>query len=334
VTDNTRPRLDAAQTTQNPAEASNPAPAEIADAAHQPIVDNPRTGLVMPSSPPTATDVATRLGVSTVCFRQDDLPTALEEIASLGIGAVDLAALRGLCEHVDPDADPVKLRHAANAVKSSGVTALAVNADPQSFDEQDQATVLDRVARLAEFCAEVSSPMLILPCGSNAGRDTAAAAVLDVLADGLLRAADLAAAVGVTLSVEAPHYLRVCWDLNLGDQLLARLQGHVPLVYDTSHVRASGADPAEAFTARSELVNHVQLRDAVPGDIRRAIGHGDIDFAEVLDATELAGYTGYYVLELETHNSPYDSKRAEVAAGLDLMRQLAGARTVVRKEIA
>lgn len=288
----------------------------------------------MPSSAAPAADVAARVGISTVCFRQDDLAPALEEIASLGVGAVDLAALRGLCEHVDPDGDPTKLRIAANDIRASGIKALAVNADPQSFDEQDQAIVLNRVARLAEFCAEVSCPMLILPSGSNDGRDTADAAVLDVLADGLLRAADLAAEVGVTLSVEAPHYFRVCSDLNLSDQLMDRLQGQVPLVYDTSHVRASGADPAASFAARRELVNHVQLRDAVPGDIRRAIGYGDIDFAEVLDAAESAGYTGYYVLELETHNSPYDSKRAEVAAGLDLMRQIAAARTGVREEIA
>jgi sugar phosphate isomerase/epimerase len=280
----------------------------------------------MPLSQSAATDVATRLGVSTVCFRHDDLATALEEIASLGIGAVDLAALRGLCEHVDPNANAAKLYQAARAVKDSGIIPLAVNADPESFDEQDPVVVLDRIARLVEFCAEVDCPVLILPCGSNAGRGKADAALIDGLAEGLLRAAGLGDAVGVTVSVEAPHYHRVCSDLPLTDQLMSRLQGRVPLVFDTSHVRASGANPAEAFAARSDIVNHVQLRDAVTGDIRRAIGHGAIDFGAFLDATESAGYTGYYVLELETHNSPYDSKRAEVTAGLDLMRRLSAAR--------
>lgn len=270
-----------------------------------------------------------RLGISTVCFRNVGLAQALDEIVRLGVSTVDLAALRGLCEHVSPDGDPAALRTAARTVIRSGVKAVAVNADPQSFDEQDQDVVLDRIRRLIDFCAEVDCPRLILPCGSTAHRDTASADTMAVVADGLLRATGLAEGSPVAIVVEAPHYFRVVHDLESCDALMTRLEHRVGMVFDTSHVRASGANVSQAFTARRQAVTHVQLRDAVPGDIRRAVGQGDIDFGQFLDTAQNDGYQGSYILELETHNSPYSSKRDEVVAALSLVRRTLQAHTTI-----
>jgi len=264
---------------------------------------------------PTGRTIAERLGVSTVCFRHLELAPALERIAELGAGAVDLVALRGLCEHISPDGEPEQLRRAAAAVRASGLKPLALNADPQSFDEQDSSVVLSRTARLAEFCATVGAPLLILPGGAfeASSQSTGAGDIRARLAqviEGSLEAATVAQRCGVRVAVEAPHYLRLAATLDLADRLGAQL----PLVFDTSHVAAGGVDPAEAFSPRAHQIAHVQLRDAVAGDIRRAIGHGGIDFARFFDAAESSGYQGPYVLELETRNSPFASKDAEVTA--------------------
>jgi sugar phosphate isomerase/epimerase len=265
--------------------------------------------------------VIDRLGISTVCFRNVGLAEALDEIVRLDVTTVDLAALRGLCEHVSPDGDPALLRTAAQTVIGSGVIPAAVNADPQSFDEQDHDVVLDRIRRLIDFCAEVSCPRLILPCGSTKHRDTASPDTMATIADGLLRAAALAEGTAVAIAVEAPHYFRVAHDLESCDALMTRLDRQVELVFDTSHVRACGANVGQAFTARRHAVSHVQLRDGVPGDIRRAIGQGDIDFGQFLDTAVNDGYQGAYILELETRDSPYPTKRAEVVAALSLVRR-------------
>ena len=270
---------------------------------------------------PNGRTIAERIGVSTVCFRHLELAPALERIASLGTEAVDLVALRGLCEHISPDGEPGQLRKAAAAVEASGLKPLALNSDPESFDEQDFAVVLNRVERLAEFCATVGAPVLILPGGAALDPGDNGAAAGDVRArlvqviEGSLMAAAIGQRYGVRVAVEAPHYLRLARTLELADQLGSQL----PLVFDTSHVAAGGSDPAEAFSQRVHQIVHVQLRDAVRGDIRRAVGHGDIDFARFFDASESAGYQGPFVLELETHNSPYTSKDDEVTAALSAM---------------
>ncbi|MFC4508289.1 MULTISPECIES: sugar phosphate isomerase/epimerase family protein [Streptomyces] len=268
---------------------------------------------------PMGRTIAERLGVSTVCFRQLELAPALERIAALGARAVDLVALRGLCEHISPDGDPHQLRAAVATVRASGLTPLALNADPQSFDEQDPAVVLDRVERLAEFCATVGAPLLILPGGALEPRTDDESSRLARVVEGSRRAEVIGLRYGVQVVIEAPHYLRLACTLEQADQLGA----HLPLVFDTSHVAAGGVDPAEAFTPRAHQVAHVQLRDAVAGDIRRAIGHGSIDFTRFFDACESAGYEGAYVMELETRNSPYASKDDEVAAAREALLRAA-----------
>lgn len=260
-----------------------------------------------------------RFGCSTVTFRTLPLAEALAAVAGLGVKVADLGALRGVCEHIDPDGDEHALAAASRIVRASGVRPAALNADPETFDQQSAEIILARVERLAAFCADVGAPVLMLPGGRKDTRPVEGDDELTKLAEGLVASSETCRRHGVQLAVEAPHYLRTIRTFPLTRTLAEKIGNDVPITFDTSHVRASGEDPADSFPVAGPQVAHVQLRDAVPGDMRRVIGEGDIDFARFLKATEAAGYRGCYILELETANSRYATKHEEAAAALDIM---------------
>lgn len=230
---------------------------------------------------------------------------------------MDLGALRGLCEHVPLFGTNEELRDAARVVKESELRVLSVNADPGSFNEDiAPLRILDRIETLSVFCAEVESPMLLLPCGAAERDDMPYDKQLELLAAGLNAAAVSAARYGVQVVVEAPHHFRLINTLERTRDLLQLLDPSIPLVYDVSHIRAAGEEPAAAFGEFAARVGHVHLRDAETGDIRKVLGSGDIDFAAFYDVSRQAGYSGEYVLELETHESPFATKEEEVSDAL------------------
>ena len=80
---------------------------------------------------------------------------------------------------------------------------------------------------------------------------------------------------------------------------------------DLSHVVASGGDEVDAVRRFGDRIGHVQLRDAVLGDINRSIGRGEVDFPAAIEALAAAGYRGHYSLELETHDIEREDRPTE-----------------------
>lgn len=257
------------------------------------------------------------LACSTICFRNEDLPQALRQIREQGFDAIDLGALQGLCEHVPLFGSAENMRDAGRIVNESGLNVLSVNADPGSFNEDISALeILDRIEALAVFCAEVRAPLLLLPCGARELEGIPYRQQLEAVASGINAAAAISARYGVQIAVEAPHHYRLVNTLERVRDLLPQLDPAVGLVYDVSHIRAAGEDPAAAYAEFASQVVHIHLRDAETGDIRKVLGSGDVDFAGFHEASMVAGYSGRYVLELETHDSPFATKEAEVADAL------------------
>ena len=87
---------------------------------------------------------------------------------------------------------------------------------------------------------------------------------------------------------------------------------------DTGHLLIGGTDPVEFAKRHGDRVNHVHLKDvdgALAADVRagrrslleatraglfKALGRGDAQIAEVLDALQGHGYDGWLVLEQDT----------------------------------
>lgn len=268
----------------------------------------------------TVTALDARLTCSTVCFRDRDLPDALATIEQLGFTSADLSALAGLCEHIPPHAEQDKLDEASRALRASSLTFTSINADTGSFNGIENPDVIfTRIDRLAAFAADHDIPMLVLTCGETEQAAVSVDQQVQTVAAGLNHAATITARYGIELAVEAPHYFRLVNTPARVNRLIELLDPAVSVVFDTSHVRAAGEITELAYPRHANRVHHIHFRDAIDGDIRRVIGAGDIDFDAVVSTAIHSGYTGRYVLELETHDSPFDTKDDEVA---DAIRRL------------
>lgn len=259
---------------------------------------------------------------STITLRNYSLNDALEKAAGMGFALVDFGALAGLCEHVPPNGSTAELRRVGANIRRSGLDFTSVNADPGSFNNPSEKhdEVLHRIVRLLEFCADNGVPRLVLTCGTTESTSCSSEKQLSLLATGLNEAARLAEDFPVELVVEAPHYFRLTNTMARTRMLLDQLSPAIGLAWDVSHVRATGEQPAALFGEFRRRTSIIHLRDATTGDIRLPMGDGDIDFGGVFAEAQAHEYTGPFVLELETHNSPYETKEEEVQASLDYLR--------------
>ncbi|MDQ4500716.1 sugar phosphate isomerase/epimerase [Sinomonas sp. ASV322] len=260
-----------------------------------------------------------RLGCSSISFRHLDLPSALATMAGAGFEEIDLGALPGVCDHVPYTLDREAVAAVSADVARSGLRVRSVNGDigdlnaPLSPEaRRERREHLDRLLDLAEA---VEAEALVLPCGALDHEPVASLdADLDLVAAELSTAAEAAAARGLGLWTESLHVLRLSWNLDRALALSERLDGTgVRHVLDSSHAVASGGGFEAAARALGPRIAHVHLRDAVPGDIHRSIGAGDVDFAGGLGALRELGYDGHFTLELETRDLTHDERPAAAA---------------------
>lgn len=261
-----------------------------------------------------------QLSCSTVCFRDRSLADALKTIEAMGFQSVDLAALAGLCEHIPPQAETHKLTAASIVLKNSTLRFTSINADTGSFNSDiDNNMIYQRVTKLSRFASEHQIPLIVLTSGEKEQPDDDVVTQIRCVAEGLARCYELGAAYGVEIAVEAPHFFRLVNTperVNLLDKLL---DPRVKFIFDTSHIRAPGQNVSLSYQSFAKRTRLIHLRDAVDGDIRRVIGNGDINFRDFFETAASLGYDGDYVLELETHNSPFATKDEEVS---DAVRRL------------
>ncbi|WP_432564246.1 sugar phosphate isomerase/epimerase family protein [Kineococcus sp. SYSU DK003] len=262
---------------------------------------------------------ARRVGISTITFRFRALQEALTLIAGTGAVEVDLGAIPAVTDHVPVPFTGDPQAYVA-ALAAHGLRAGAVNSDvgPLNDPALDAATLTATAGPLVELAAATGGA-LIVPCGGPSWE-----AYVDEEADlarivaNLRLLSRLCAARGVRLLVEVLHHRRYVHDVQRAERVLQALgPDEIGLLLDVSHVVASGDDPVAWAAQRADRVERVHLRDAVPGDLNLGIGRGQVDFRGVLDALEAGGFTGTYVLELETHDVQEEDREADAQRSWD-----------------
>jgi sugar phosphate isomerase/epimerase len=265
-----------------------------------------------------------RVICSTITLRHLPLAEALVRIQDLGFAEIDLGALPGVCDHVPYVLDDAAVAEVAATVRGSGLTVRSVNADigdlNRPLSDSRQRERFAHADQLVALCVAVGATGLVLPNGAQQHEPIVDLdADLDLVAAQLLAVEQRCRAAGLQLWVEAPHYFRVCFDLDRTAQLLRRLPDSIGVICDVSHIVASGSTPPAFVALAGDRIAHVHIRDAEPGYIHHSVGRGQVDFPATVAALDAIGYDGRFALELETRDVTDDERpEAARAAGIYL----------------
>src|SRR5919202_4961905 len=189
-----------------------------------------------------------QLGCNTVLFGGVDLPTALQHIAWAGYQYVELAAIRGMCEHVNPDAGPGQVAEVRRLLAEHGLEATATEA---------ATTDRARLETLFGLAGELGVPIVNIGSGGKTGDEESTRQAIELI--GTL--AQLAGRHGLRLAVK-PHVGQAIYNgataLRLMDEVREPALG---LNFDPSHLFRADEEPQEVACRWGAHIITSHIRD-------------------------------------------------------------------------
>lgn len=232
-----------------------------------------------------------RLGANSVLFAGFDLQTAMRHIAWAGYDGIELAAIEGMCEHLNLDTfaqDAPKIKQMA---ADHGLKLLAI--ELASLDE-------DRLERCFQAAAELGIPVV----NTGAGGKSGSAEDLRRQVGFIARWAERAHSHGVILCVKA-HVGAVIDNTPTTLRAMAEISSPgFGVDMDPSHIYRAKENPVEALAQVISRVRHVHIRDCSvreggPGKPEeQACGRGQVDLPGYIRVLCEHGYTGPVDLEI------------------------------------
>ena len=225
-----------------------------------------------------------KLGANSVLFAGSDLETAMRCIAWAGYDGVELAAIRGMCEHLDLDNYAAQVRSIRELSDKYELELLAM--EEAALDEE-------RLLRAYEAAAALGIPVVNVGPGGKSGVEEDFRAQTDLIA----AMADKAGEYGVKLCVKA-HIGHCIHDTPTTLRAMERIDSPgFGVDMDPSHVFRAGEDPVEALRAVLDRVGHVHIRDCLSREEKgpgapemQSCGRGRIDlfgYLRVLHEAEI-----------------------------------------------
>ena len=232
-----------------------------------------------------------QLGCNTVLFAGTDLDTALTHIAWAGYRYVELAAIRGMAEHVHPDMDRSQARAVQRAISDHGLTVTAME-----VGVPDRA----RLERLLPLAEEIGAPIVNIGSGGTTGDSKPVEQVIATISE----LAELAHRHGVRLAVK-PHVGQAIHDSKTGLQLMDEVQHPaLGLNFDPSHLFRAKENPEDVATVWGKWIVTSHFRDCDSREQRVGVpetqipGRGSVDLPATLQALRDIPYTGPLNLEV------------------------------------
>ncbi len=212
--------------------------------------------------------------------------------------------------HLSPAIPAERVRSIARQVRDAGLVVPCLGASIGGFSQLDATGVqhqLDDLRRLLEIAAALHCPLVRIWAG---GPEPAQASALhwQRAAEGLERAAEIAACYGVRLGLELHYgYLHrdsagVCRLLDLVDSML------VGVIYDPANLYVADVEYGPTVVRRlGRNILHVHMKDSVRADAAgtnvmgpppylytpRRLGEGAVDYVPILRALREIGYDGF-----------------------------------------
>ncbi len=235
-----------------------------------------------------------RLGATTTSYQWFTLDEALAGIAAAGFHYVELAAIRGVIQHVPLEASPARLRAVRRQINDAGLVPLSLSGHSDLTAPAGQ----DDACRALDLCAELGIGLLNTAVGGAFNDHEDEAAFLA----GIPALAEYAARRQVVIGLEIHGTLT-----GTGRQTRTLIEkvDHpaVRINYDTANSEYfAGLPVLEDIEPTLPYLAHCHLKDKIggKGDWNfPALGEGHIDFAALLSVLERAGYTGPFSVEVE-----------------------------------
>lgn len=280
------------------------------------------------------------LAFSTNAFKKNTLDEAIDSIASIGYGAVELMAD---LHHAYPATfDAARRRDTAKRLSDLGIVVSNINAFTHFVDgdtyhptwiESDPkllAKRIDHTRRCLELAHEFEAATVSIQPGgplqtSGMHEDEA----LERFANGIDQCIATAVVTGVTLAVEPEPGLlieRAVEFLEFKKRFFAD-EKLVQMNCDIGHLFCVGEDPATVIREMAAHVAHVHLEDIGANRVHQHLtpGRGVIQFSDVFAALRDVGYAGHTTVELY----PYETTAAGVArAAFEHLKPIAEAAVV------
>ena len=263
----------------------------------------------------TGSKVKSRLGCSTITFRDLPLSDALDRIHRSGLTRVDIACIPGFCPHIDPlkfsnedeEALTNRLSSLGLRVSTLNVSAGGLNGEKAGFVHTFYEAAIVLAARLGCYAVTIPSGSAV---AANLWKSNAEAS-----AGRIKSLADTAGEHGVLLTIEAPHPGTLAETVAQSARFFELLQeGRVKCTFDTSHVARGNAEPVAACIGKvGAAVGHLHLRDCIGENNHLTPGKGEVDFAAVMSTLDAKGYRGDVILELEGKESAKAYEELEYA---------------------
>jgi sugar phosphate isomerase/epimerase len=264
------------------------------------------------------------LAFSTNAFKKNTLTEAIESIASIGYGAVELMAD---LHHANPatftgeQRAATKQQLAACGLAVSNVNAFTHFCDGDTYHptwiEDDPALIEKRIRHAIgaiEIAAEFGARTVSLqPGGPMIGTSLTRETASKRFAAGLNRVLPVAREKNVILAIEPEPGLFI----QTAQEFIEFRDAHFktePLIQmncDIGHLFCVGDDPAQVIRDHAQHVAHVHLEDIGKNRVHQHLtpGKGVIDFEAVFEALDSIQYPGRVTVELY----PYETTAAGVA---------------------
>ncbi|MCZ7573667.1 MAG: sugar phosphate isomerase/epimerase [Ardenticatenaceae bacterium] len=264
-----------------------------------------------------------RLSLCTLGLIDRPLEECIHLAADIGYQGIEPLARE---PHLSPATPPQRVRAIAGLIREAGLAVPDLAAGVGGFSQLDPAGVqrqLDDLQRLLDIAVALSCPLVrILAGGPEPAQATATH--WERAAEGLQRAAAIAASYGVRLGLEL-HYGYLHRDVAGVSRLLDSIgQANVGVIYDPANLYVARAEygPAAVLRLGREIL-HVHVKDSVRVDAAgpgvmgpppylyrpRPLGQGGVDYPPIVAALREIGYDGF--LSDESHQPGVEG--AEVA---------------------
>ncbi|MDM5338572.1 sugar phosphate isomerase/epimerase [Fictibacillus enclensis] len=232
-----------------------------------------------------------KLGVNSVLFKDFDFETAAMHIALAGYDGIEIAAIKGMCEHLELERWEEQSSIIRQIADKYGLELLSM--EVASLDEQ-------RLEKAFEAAASMKIPVVnVGPGGKSEQKEDLVRSI-----ETLDRLSKKAETYGITLCVKA-HVGQAIYNTATTMEAIKGVDSPAfGIDMDPSHIYRGNENPEEEIRKIIGNVKHVHIRDCKgrtqgPGAIEnQACGRGDIELFNYCKALVDENYSGPVCLEV------------------------------------